>query len=205
MAPPKLQDCDRVLVVEGYNDLLFYAEVLGHLGKCDGVYIEQFGGKDNFPTKLETFLRPDLLAAKQSIAVIVDADDDPLKSARTLEAVLNRSTQQDVISGRWTAGTPRIGLFVVPGDGATGEIETLVWKSWAADPSNEMAKACIERYRDCMASIDLKPKSSDKGLLGALLAIYNDDDPRLGPGARAKAFDFRRPELKGLMDFLSVL
>jgi hypothetical protein len=45
-------------------------------------------------------------------------------------------------------------------------------------------------------------RSPDKGLIGALLAIGNDDDPRLGPGARAKVFDLNRVEYSELKLFL---
>jgi hypothetical protein len=37
---PKLEDFDRVLVVEGYGDLLFYAEILEALNKHDQVFIK---------------------------------------------------------------------------------------------------------------------------------------------------------------------
>ena len=45
-------------------------------------------------------------------------------------------------------------------------------------------------------------ESRDKGFLAALLAIRNDNDPRLGPGARANVFDFTRPEFASLKQFL---
>jgi hypothetical protein len=42
-----------------------------------------------------------------------------------------------------------------------------------------------------------------KGLIGALLAVKSDEDPRLGPGARENVFDLARPELTKLREFLS--
>ncbi len=41
----KIEDFDRVLVVEGYSDLLFYAEVLELVGKHSQVFIKELGGK----------------------------------------------------------------------------------------------------------------------------------------------------------------
>jgi len=66
--PPKLENCDRVLIVEGYSDLLFYAELLEALGKHGEVFIKHFNGRADLTTKLETFLTPQLLAAKQALA-----------------------------------------------------------------------------------------------------------------------------------------
>ena len=71
----------KVLVVEGIGDLLFYAEVLEYLKKDQDVYIKDLGGKSNLATQLDLLLTPDLLASKESIGVIVDADDD---AGRTL-------------------------------------------------------------------------------------------------------------------------
>jgi len=47
--------------------------------------------------------------------------------------------------------------------------------------------------------------SPDKGRIGALLSVLSDEDPRLGPGARDRVFDFTRPEFQPLLDFLRPL
>jgi hypothetical protein len=54
-----------------------------------------------------------------------------------------------------------------------------------------------------MHTKNVKPQSPDKGLIGALLALKNDEDPRLGPGARAKVFDLNSPHLQPLRQFLT--
>lgn len=205
VAKPRLEICDRVLVVEGYGDLLFYAAMLGNLGRLDGIFIKDMGGKGELAAKLETFLRPDLLAGKSAIAVIVDADESEANTAASLEGRLTKITGQTVSVGAWTTGKPRIGLFVAPGNGRQGEIETLVWHAWADDPVNAAAKQCIESYTACMATAGHAAHSPDKGLIGALLAIRSNDDPRLGPGARDGVFNLAAPGLKPLRTFLGCL
>lgn len=202
---PKLDKCDRVLVVEGYGDLLFYAEMLEAVGRLEGVFIKDMGGKGELVTKLETFLRPDLLASKGAVAVLVDGDDNPAGTVASLERRLSEMTGQTVTAGAWTDGKPRVGLFVAPGDGQAGEIETLVWETWAADPANAVARQCIETYESCMAAAGQRAKSRYKGLIGALLAIRSDEDPRLGPGARDRVFDLAAPGFGPLREFLSEL
>jgi hypothetical protein len=54
-----------------------------------------------------------------------------------------------------------------------------------------------------MHASDVKAQSPDKGLIGALLALKNDEDPRLGPGARANVFDLNSPHLQPLRQFLA--
>jgi hypothetical protein len=200
-AAPKLENASRVLIVEGYGDLLFYAEFLEHLG-VDNVFIKHFVGRSDLQTKLETFLSPALVSAKSAIGVIVDADQNPAGIAGSMAATLGQLTNQQIAAQTWTQGGPRVGLFVVPSNNATGEIETLVWQSWSSANQNLPARQCIESFRNCMAQSGLTPQSPDKALIGALLSITHDEDPRLGPGARAGVFDFERPELQPLKAFL---
>lgn len=199
---PKLSACPRVLVVEGYSDLLFYAEVLEAIGAFDGTFIKSMNGKADLVAKIEVFLSPALLAEKKSIGVIVDADEDCSSTRQSLESLLSRVTKQQVVHGQWTSGPPAIGLFVVSDDGKTGEIESLVWRAWANDPKNAGPRSCVETFLGCMEGQGRKSKSIDKGRIGALLSVLSDEDPRLGPGARDRVFDFDRSELKPLVDFL---
>jgi hypothetical protein len=94
-------------------------------------------------------------------------------------------------------------LLIVPGGDQTGEIETLVWSSWASDVANAAQKRCVEGYISCMQNAGAAAHSPAKGLIGTLLAVKNDEDPRLGPGARGNVFDLERPELQKLRNFLS--
>ncbi len=199
----KIEDFDRVLVVEGYSDLLFYAEVLELVGKHSQVFIKELGGKSGLRAKLEAFVTPKLLERKIKLGFVFDADDDPEVTRRSLEENLGRLTGQRVEDKKWTDATPSIGLMVVPGESGRGEIETLVWKSWANDPANAAHRSCIEQYVSCMDAANARAHSPDKGLVGALLAIRNDEDPRLGPGARAKVFDLTRVELSTLRTFFA--
>src|ERR1700737_3045525 len=102
-----IQDFSRILIVEGYSDLLFYAEVLEAIGKHKDVYIKQFNGKNDLITKIELFVSPLLLAEKTHIGVIADADNDPGGTFRRLQDALERISGQKIsASGNWTTDTP---------------------------------------------------------------------------------------------------
>jgi 5S rRNA maturation endonuclease (ribonuclease M5) len=203
-AVPKIEECERVLIVEGHSDLLFYAELLESLGKHAGTYIKSFNGRSEIETKLDTFLNPQLFASKTAIAVIVDADSDASSISLKLTQALSKITGQTIAIGTWSTGTPKIGFFVTPDCQSNGEIESLVWNAWANDPKNSEPRQCIEAYINCMNTKGFKAQSPHKGLVSSLLAIHNDEDPRLGPGARTKKiFDLNRPEYSSLKSFLS--
>ena len=199
----KIEDFDRVLVVEGYSDLLFFAEILEEIGKHGQVFIKELDGTFGLEKKLETLITPALMSDKTKIAFIFDADDNAQKTRTSLERLLSRLTSQDVRDGAWTDGKPRIGLFVVPGGDASGEIETLVWQSWANNPTNVGQKTCIEDFIACMKVQQVESRSPAKAPVGALLAVRHDDDSRLGPGARDNVFDLSRTEFAPLRNFLS--
>jgi hypothetical protein len=201
---PKIEESDRILVAEGYGDLLFYAEVLEDLG-VEKVFIQEIGGNAGRSSKLKAFVNQGLLGSKSSIAFIFDADSEPEATRTSLQNLLSGITGQSIIDGQWSVGMPKIGLLIVPGGNQTGEIETLVWNSWANNAANAEQKQCVEDYMACMQTASAKAHSPAKGLIGALLAVKSDEDPRLGPGARQNVFDLGRPEFQKLREFLSGL
>lgn len=204
MAAFDVNKFDRVLAVEGYSDLLFYAEMLEEVGNPGNVFIEDFNGKGDLAANLPIFITPVMLAEKIRIGVIADADEDPAGTFTQLENIMHSITGQHVAaSGAWTNGHPKIGILVVPASTTVGEIETLVWNAWSSDAANSQAKECLEGFAQCMNAAGLEAHSPSKGLVSSLLAIRHDEDPRLGPGARANVFDLSRPQFAQLREFLS--
>ena len=62
---PRLERAHKVLMVEGYSDLIFYAEFLEHLELHGQVFIKHFNGRSDLETKLAT-AREDAEMAAQS-------------------------------------------------------------------------------------------------------------------------------------------
>jgi hypothetical protein len=206
MPRPHPDKAESVLIVEGKSDVFLFAEILESQRGREEVHIQDFGGKGNFRTEaFEAYLSPRRLEVSKRIAVIADADNNAATTAAYLETRLSKITSQEVRNGAWTVGPPRIGLYIVPGDGRPGEIETLFWEAWSNDPANASARDCIDAFLGCMLSAGSKAKSPDKGRISALLSVLHDDDPRLGAAAKSRKIDFGRPELAPLLDFLRVL
>jgi len=212
---PREEDHDRFLLVEGYSDLHFAAELLEHmgfprLGEPGSCFIKECKSKTELLKEIEVWIDPERLARAKAIGVLIDADAAPTDTRRSLANLLTRTTGADLgVDGSWKASRSKakVGFFVVPGGGDedVGELETLVWSAWAAHPQNAAKRACIETFHRCMKSAGSTPKSLHKGLIGSLLAIENDEDPRLGPGPRANRFDLGAAAFAPLRAFLEGL
>jgi len=209
MSKPDLKKCSKVLVVEGYSDLCFYAEFLQHLGLYEGVYIQDMKGRSRLEDELEVFLTPKLLAEKSHIAILLDADDDGPDLVKRIQNRLRKCTSRELVEGVWSASKDgnKLGFFVAPTPNEVGEIEDLVWQAWSGTEGNTDAAKCVESYLSC---IDMMSPSSTTGRiakrrLGSLLAVLSEDDPRLGPAAQKKLIPFEADQFKRLRDFLGAL
>ncbi len=202
ISKPHEKDAEYLLVVEGYGDLLFYAEMIEFIGLHGRVFIKHFNGTEDLMMNIGTYLSPGRVANKTTAAVIVDGDLSPASRIQSLSQLLSTTFDRTLQHGIWSKGQPNLGYFVVPDGKQPGEVETLAWNAWANDPNNAGPKQCIDDYLSCMAEKGHTAHSPDKGKISALLAVKYDEDPRLGPGARHNVFDFNRPEYEPLLTFL---
>jgi len=185
-----------VLFVEGYSDLQFYAEFLEHIGKPNKAFILELGGdgRRTLANHVRALLRPDRLERIESAAIVLDADRDPQaafqSAAESISAVFDVSVPQ---SGKW-AQLPntcaKIGIFIAGGNQGTGEIETLVWNAWRPTGTPPINKEIVESFLHEASGGTNTLKKPDKSRIGALLSVLHSEDPRLGPAARARVFDF---------------
>lgn len=197
-----------VLFVEGYSDLTFYAELMEHLGLFDRCFIQDLGGKGRRKLQDEAalLLKPDNLMRMSAVAVLLDADDDAAGAFSLARQALKDAVGVDVPTpSEWMpAGDAnvRFGIFVVGGTRDQVEIESLAWAAWSGHKDNQAFRGCIDEFVKCAGERSCKLQSIDKVRIGAVLSVLNEDDPRLGPGARAGLFDFTASEFTPLLTFL---
>ena len=202
--PPKEHECEHILIVEGYSDLHFHAELLRWLDRLEGVFIKEFKGKSPILSRetLELFLTPKRLSEKKTIAIIVDADDNPSGTAQSLGDHLRAITGQTVSEGQWTVGAPRLGFLVLPDPQTAGELETTIWSALPDEERFEEMKSAVTSFQETMSELGWRSKSRDKGYLGTFLSAVHDEDPRPGPAARSEVFDFSTSGFERLRTFL---
>lgn len=205
-----LERASKVLFVEGYSDLRFYAEMLEHLGFQEGeVFIEDLGTRNR--TRLEerarALLKPNVVTHKTHVAVIFDADSDAQAAFQSARDALKTVFQVEIFRHeQWIGGqegSTKFGVYVAGTGSEKPELESLAWEAWSLDVSNTALKQCVESFIQCSTCTNLRLKSPDKVRVSAALAVLNEDDPRLGPGTRAKHFDLDSPVFEPLRVFLS--
>jgi hypothetical protein len=208
------KDCDRFLLVEGYSDLLFVAELLEHLGigrqeggEARPCFVKEFQGKSDLLDQLEVWFTPLRLRKAKAIGIVLDADTSAVATRQSLVDRLGRVVGMELpVDGGWVQHPEgaRIGFHVVPGAEADdqGEIETLVWRSLQERQDLQPRVQCVESFLACVEGTGVTLRKRDKARVSALLAAIHSDDPRLGPGARAKCFDFGANSLGPLRRFL---
>jgi hypothetical protein len=200
-----------VLFVEGYSDLTFYAELMEHIGLFDQCFIQDLGGKGRGKLRDEAalLLKPDNLVRIQSVAVLLDADANAGNAFSLARNALKDAVGVDVPRmGEWVQANDskvRFGVFIVGGVGEQVEVESLAWAAWSGKPDNGAFRGCVDDFVKCAGDRGKRLKSIDKVRIGAVLSVLNEDDPRLGPGARAKLFDFQAAEFTALRKFLEAM
>lgn len=211
---PSEKECDRFLLVEGHSDLTFLAEMLEHLGigAFEGhgaglVFIKQLNGKASLLDQIEAWINPQRLRSARAIGIVVDADTSASATRQSLVARLQEITRLDLPpTGGWLRHPEgaAVGFHVVPGDGADdqGEIETLAWRSLTEDAAHKSALDCVESFIACREAQQGPIAKADKARVAAFLSTLTPDDPRLGPGARARHFPFDARAFAPLRYFL---
>jgi hypothetical protein len=203
-----------VLFVEGHSDLTFYAEVMEHVRHpLTDYFIHDLGGKDQCKGRTRLgreaalLLQPDNLARMQAVAVILDADADAAAAFALAAGALRSAVGVEVtVPEVWVpkpGSGPRFGIFMARGADGTGEVESLAWEAWKGMPANQPLRECVDGFVTCAEGKGVRLKSKDKVRIGAALAVQNEDDPRLGPGARARLIDLGAPALEPLCRFLA--
>ena len=147
MLHPTSSDSPRLLLVEGVDD----KHVVGHLwkrvyGSDPPFYIRDEGG---ISVLLEYIGNEVKAPVREALGIVVDANDD---ISSRWEAVTDRLRGADIDpptrpdpEGVVIDGTPRVGIWLMPDNASTGELEDFVAKMVPSDDAVwPMSKGYIE-------------------------------------------------------------
>jgi hypothetical protein len=132
-----------------------------------------------------------------------DADDDSADAFASLSALARKQGwAAPVARGQFSAGQPRVGIFILPNNTAPGMLEDLCWQAVADQPT----AACVEQYLQCLTDRALPlPTPLAKARAHVWLAAQPKPDMRLGEAAEKGYWPFTHPAFDALKAFLSQL
>ena len=203
---------NRLLLVEGNDDLRFFQEFARYIGTSE-LEISSYHGKFNLGNDLSNRVRSAGFQAVSSLGIVRDADES------------SRSAFDSVVGSLQRANLPvpnapiiptehnglRISVLIVPPGDDEGELEDVCLRSVEGYRDME----CVESYINCLQNTG-PPIASNrlaKARLHSYLAIgpvhENDGNAlrmrpalRLGEAAEAGLWDWSSPAFQELAEFL---
>lgn len=198
----------NVLAVEGEDERKFFAALLHHINITE-VQIEPVGGKDQFKDKLPALLRtPGFYKADGSpfvahLAIVRDKDVDDA-FASIANTVAKADLTPPLSSGEFSDGSPRVGIFIMPGKTIDGTmLEDLCLKT----VEDDRAMACVETFASCIAALPEPPRNMSKAKVQVFkahvfLATQPETIDSVGLGAQKGYWNLDSPCLDELKEFL---
>ena len=147
-----------MIAVEGKDEVNFFNALLKYAGIADfDVY--EVGGKHQFKNKLPALVRMSGFADVEVLAIIRDADNDANGAFESIRNILKKEKLKPPIqTNQFAKGSPKIGIFIMPGNSDTGMLEDLCLKTVEHHP----AMACVESFIDCVSNLENPPNRNNK-------------------------------------------
>ena len=191
------------LLVEGRDDLVFFNELLRHMG-LKNVQVRDYQGKSNLGPYLKALVRTRGFQSKvKSIGIVRDADLHPAGAFQSIQSAVQAVGWAVPAQPSQIAGTTlKVGAFVLPGQNRTGELEDLLLDAVAGDP----VIPCVDDYFNCVNQRQGNvPTKLSKARVHAFLA--SREKPNLLPGVATEAGYWRLTShaYKPVKDFLRLL
>jgi hypothetical protein len=193
----------KLVICEGKQDIAVLK------GICDsstiaGLTIEGCGGRDNLERYLvDLHIRPEFTRMEvESVAIMIDAEASAEASWQKLKNAVQLAFKAELIEqGVFAGDRPRIGGFVVSGDGGRGMIEDLC----LASVSDRPGYACLEEYFKCLADKTDQKKYHPKAKFRAWMASQSEYEFHVGKAAEKGFLPWDNPAFTPLREFLRQL
>ena len=190
-----------VLLVEGRDDKHVVIQICARIGFQPEFYIKDTEGIDKLLEQLSVEIKAPGL---QSLGILVDANDD---SNGRWQAISDRLKQQGVEldeqpapTGAVIDGTPRIGVWLMPDNQTSGELENFIA---GMIPADDPVWPLSAAYVDGIPQDDRKfiPSKIIKAKVHAWLATRRDPRP-MGLAIRANDLDICVPPTQTFIKWL---
>lgn len=195
-------ESDRIILVEGMDDALFFEAVLVELEiAAKDVEVHHVQGYPNFEDYLKALAKAPVVTSGQLIklCVIVDADGDAVIREEDIQQKLRAAGFSAPSAGAFQKSTgPEVGLFVLPDNSSPGELEDLFLEALKSDSRLLEAISSLDKFDP-----DAAWTKRSKRLIQIMLALSEQAlCAGIGRGLRNGAVPLPGAELDHLKDFL---
>jgi hypothetical protein len=191
----------KIVFCEGKDDVAVVRGLASHLNL--DLQIEEYGGKDNLPSFLESLQkRPDFAQQKVSaMAVLRDANGDSQASFTSVRARLRQNGFPSPDADATFSESPlRVGIFIVGVD-RHGMIEDVCLNSVSDQPEF----SCVDNYFNCIAEKSQRSNFSSKAKVRVWMASQVDYEYHVGKAAEEGYWPWESPAFDSLKNFLRAL
>ena len=198
----------KILAVEGRDDENFFDVLLEDMNIRD-CETRAVGGKDQFPIKFPPLLKATGFPLVTHIGIVRDKDEMKKSDAfaSIIDIVRRVGLEPPVAHSQFSNGTPKVGIFIMPGDLIKGEkLEDLCLKT----VENHEAMTCVNEFAACISALENSPKDIPKAKVQVFKAhVFLATQPEIvnsmGLGAKKRYWDFNSSALCELKSFLNNL
>lgn len=194
-----------LLVVEGRDMFGFFLALLKELGLFNRIEVRNGGGIPDLYDYLAVLPNISGFDAVTSLGVVCDCEADPTLAFRDLCQALRRAGLPVPTAALQPAGgspPPRVQVALLPDAATPGMLETLLWRSLAADP----LVACVDQFLDCVRQqTGRSHPREEKSRIYSYIAAREQPWLLLGQAAHARYFPWSSPVFSEIKAFLQGL
>ena len=191
----------KLIAVEGQDEVNFFNALLRYLGIAD-FDVREVGGKLQFKNKLPALVRVSGFSDVEVLAIIRDADNNAEAAFKSIGDIMKKERLKPPNQvNQFSDGSPKIGIFIMPGNSDTGMLEDLCLKTVEHHPSMH----CVEPFIDCISELENPPNNITKAKAQAFLAAMPKLANSVGVGAQKGYWNFNSEELTDLKSFINNL
>lgn len=196
---PESINSQKILIVEGRDDMNFYKELLNHLNIND-IQIIPVNGKDQFDSKIAALILTTGFSQVRTIGIIRDADTTAGGAFESICRLLTKHhLPHPTVSGEViNQERIRVGVYIAPDNQNIGAIEDLILLS----VNHLDSIRCINAFFQCA---NIQEPVNSKAMVQAYLALKNPLANNIGYAALQNHWDWGHACFEGIKTFLSEL
>ena len=189
----------RLLIGEGKEEEILFKHLLETLEISSDFQVETYNGKENLGAYLSGLKTRSGFSSLEFLFITRDADIKPDSAFQSVQDFLKKhGFVSPEAPATVVAGSPNVGVFVLPGERRAGMLEDVCLDSVKDDP----AMKCVERFFECIQESLELPSNLSKARTHAFLSSRKEPDLRLGEAALKGYWKLEDPAFDGLKAFL---